>query len=258
MKKWLPLALLLMAFLPLGVNAALIVPDGSVLNEPNWVEKGYGTEAYFFFASSANEIKLSATITNGLVSGGTAISAFQTPSLATSAQVHNANIIGTSSNYAPIEAPGGTGTIPTGTAMRTGVNDNNPLTLVNLKFNSGIADSYRVGVLLANNFDNTGTVNPGTLTLKIGTETVSVPIIRPSGTTPQADWYFFTITGLAGTDTLTIGANRYSADSPAKVAGVSGVVFSRINAIPEPSTLTMAAIVLAGVVLAGRRYRKTF
>ena len=90
-------------------------------------------------------------------------------------------------------------------------------------------------------------LSDGTITATVGDHATSQLVSNPGGSVIGNGWVFFDIDA-AGTYSLT-GTKRLAGQG----AGISGVTFDSISAIPEPSSLGLLGLVAVGLVTRRRK-----
>ncbi|MFC5050410.1 PEP-CTERM sorting domain-containing protein [Rubritalea spongiae] len=244
------IALGVLSFATSGINtnAAVIVSGGFNLDETQWVTEGYGDYGYIFFNNSAS--KTAAISTNISTSATTDMTysrhAAHTVNASTQTGINAA---------VPIQNTAGTATdLSVGYWRNHGTNSSTFANVISFDMNT-TASTLRIGVLVGAGGQSDGNADPrdypSDIKLSDGTNEYTHTVIRPQASAAyQADWYFFDVTGIDNTTTLTVSATGQSTVSPNLNTPISGVVFS---AIPEPSST--ALIGLGSLALLARRRR---
>lgn len=155
---------------------------------------------------------------------------------------------GQNAGYSFVDNPTAAGSIRTGVWYQNsgnGVEDN--LLLFTLSQNA----NFRLGVLV----DTSGQmdISPSSLRLRqtVGGSANSGLIASNLGADLVADWYFFDVTGISGDQFVLSRVNWYNGGAQAFSNGVAGVTF---DSIPEPATMGLMGLALAGLAL--RKYRR--
>jgi hypothetical protein len=219
---------------------------GSQINQPNWQTAGYGSTGHIFFGADGVKMPSSvSTPTTGMVKSGPSWLADPEAVPASNFRMIGGDPLNTS-HYPRSEAPVAKaatvleGLAGTGGCTLFGLNDDNDYGTVKITFGAGVPSTMTVGVLVgAVRFnDDVGSdvpaeVSIGQLSGSSTTWLVSqatTPL--PSATAPpQADWYFFELTGVQENDVLVIGGKRSSATAPDKFVNINGLV---IDAAGDP------------------------
>lgn len=223
---------LCLATQPAAHAAAVVSYDTLVQNNPNWSSSGYADVGYVFPASKSS----------GFVTG-------------------TSNTI----SYAATSGGGGLLTSPITLELSptlswigsSSITDSNYYTNMTFTFNTGSPTSVRVGVLVAAG-KGTGTSTsvitvPGKIQLTAtGGSSDSVTTTPPSS--PEADWYFFDVTGITPGTTLTVASTRVSNANHEHFAPINGVVFSTLASVPTPAALP-GGLALLGLAAVRRRRR---
>jgi hypothetical protein len=149
--------------------------------------------------------------------------------------------------YTLVDNPTAAGTIRTGVWYQNsgnGVEDN--ILLFTLSQNA----SFRLGVLV----DTSGQVDvsPSSLRLRqtVGGSANSGLIASNLGANLSGDWYFFDVSGLTGDQFILSGVNWYAGGAAQFSNGVAGLTF---DSVPEPATVGLIGLALAGLLLKRQR-----
>lgn len=245
-----------------GISSAEFAASaaGSQTNQPNWQTAGYGSTGHMFFG--ADGVKMPSSVSNpavGMVKSGPAWlgDPVAVPTSLTVPPISSFKMVGgdpsNGTHYPRTQDPLAKaaavleGLSGTGGCTLFGLNDDSDYGAVKITFGAGVPSTMTVGVLVgAVRFnDSVGSDIPAQVSIGqlIGSSTTwlvsqaTMPLASATAA-PQADWYFFELTGVQENDVLVIGGKRSSATSPDKFVNINGLVFDAPGDPGSPEFVT--------------------
>ena len=229
-------------------------------NDPDWFNNtaddidgnGLGTDGFFFFGNFDDDANNQPFTRNTQSLPGFVIS------VAAGADFLSvADNDGTTPIYDPVLddgtlSPGGTAVFRNGTGLPAGDFVDNALQFTL----SGVTDTVRVGVLVANEGTDDGRWDPTSVTITDGGIGPASTVTVGDATTNQlpiidgadAGWLFFDIDA---DGTYTLGGTKRLAGNQGISFG--GLTFDTASAIPEPSSIAILGLGVMGLVTRRRR-----